>query len=83
MRYVDRNNNDISFDQFCRMTDDRVAVTQMDRCTVSTVWVGVDAGDGRIFETALLVGGDVEASERYATELDAVRGHLRWVERFS
>ena len=83
MRYVDRNNNDISFDQFCRMSDDRVAVTKMDRCTVSTVWVGVDAGDGRIFETAVIVGGDVEASERYRTELDAVKGHVRWVERFS
>jgi hypothetical protein len=80
MRYVDRNGNDISFDQFCRMTEARVAVTKMDRCTVSTVWVGVDAGDGRIFETAVIVGGDVEASERYRTELDAVKGHVRWVE---
>jgi hypothetical protein len=52
----------------------------MDRCTVSTVWVGVDAGDGRIFETAVIVGGDVEASQRYRTELDAVKGHVRWVE---
>ena len=59
MRYVDRNGNDISFDQFCRMTDERVAVTKMDRCTVSTVWVGVDAGDGRIFETAVIVVGGV------------------------
>ena len=83
MRYVDRNGNDISFDQFCRMTDERVAVTKMDRCTVSTVWVGVDAGDERIFETAVIVGGDVEACERYRTELDAVKGHVRWVEWFS
>ena len=83
MRYLDRNNNEVSFDQFCQILETRVAVTKLQECTVSTVWVGVDAGDGLIFETAILVGGDVRETARYVTELDAVRGHLRWVERYS
>ena len=83
MRYVDRNNSEVSFHQFCQSHDARVAVTKLKECTVSTMWLGVDAGDGLIFETAILVGGAVQETGRYATELDAVRGHLRWVERYS
>lgn len=83
MRYVDRDGNEITLDQFATEPSNRVAVSKLDSCTVSTIWTGLDVGDGLIFETALLVGGNVDYFERYATELDAVRGHLRWVERFS
>ena len=83
MRYLDRDGREITLDQFATEPCNRVAVTKLERCTVSTIWTGLDVGDGLIFETLIICGGEVEDSERYATELDAARGHLRWVGRYS
>lgn len=84
MRYRDRDGQPLTLKQWSeRLPDQRVALTQLPSCVVSTIWVGVDVGDGLIFETVVLRGGDVTDCERYATELEAVEGHLRCVRSLS
>jgi len=82
MTYRDRNGDDITFHEFCAEGRQyRVGWTKCAKAEVSTVWTGIDLGDGYIFETANFPEGDVV--ERYTTELDAIKGHLRWVEAMS
>jgi hypothetical protein len=84
MRYLDRDGQPLTLQQWTQqLSDERIAVTQLPSCIVSTIWVGVDVGDGLIFETVVLRGGDVTDCERYATELEAVEGHLRCVRSLS
>lgn len=63
----------------------RVARTDVGASCVSTVWLGLDCnftgiGAPVIFETMIFGGPSDEYQERYTTELDAMRGHLRIVE---
>ena len=84
MSYCSRDGHPLTLEQWTQLRPaERVALTELPGCVVSTLWVGVDVGDGLIFETVLLRGGEVDMFERYATELDAIKGHLRWVERYS
>ena len=69
-------------------TNTRVARTIVGDVTVSTVWLGLDHSDTSlsgpiIFET-MIFGDPWDLDiQRYETELDAVRGHLRAVDRIS
>lgn len=84
MRYADRDNVDITLDEFCQeQANNRVARTTIGDCTVSTVWTGVDSGDGLIFETLVISPRPIERQVRYATELDALAGHLECVRDLS
>lgn len=66
-------------------TERRVARTVVGDITVSTVWLGLDhdylTGVPVIFETMTFGEPWENEMERYSTELDAMRGHLRVVER--
>lgn len=84
MRYVDRDNNEITLQQWTDLqADRRVAVTEVNDCTVSTIWLGLDVGDEGIFETLIVRRSDTDfeviGSRRYPTEVDAVVGHLECV----
>lgn len=65
----------------------KVADTQTDDFSVSTVWDGINQnflGDGPplIFETlARGLGLDGDRTERYESAEEAWEGHQRWVER--
>ena len=80
MTYVDRDNEEITFDEFCEeWANRRVARTTIGDCTVSTVWTGIDTGDGFIFETLVMSAQQIERQVRYRTELEALAGHLECV----
>lgn len=53
--------------------------------SVSTIWLGLDHSLGRgpvkIFETLVTWKGENEAQQRYSTQKQAMKGHLKWVER--
>ena len=81
MRYVDRDNLDITLDEFCQeQANNRVARTTSGDFTVSTVWTGIDIGDGFIFETLVMSAQQIERQVRYRTELEALAGHMECVE---
>ncbi len=80
MRYADRDNLDITLDEFCQeQANHRVARTTIGDNTVSTVWTGIDTGDGFIFETLVMSPKQIERQLRYRTELEALAGHLECV----
>ncbi len=80
MRYADRDNLDITLDEFCaEQANHRVARTTINDNTVSTVWTGIDSGDGLIFETLVMSPQQIERQVRYRTELEALAGHLECV----
>ncbi len=84
MRYADRDNLDITLDDFCQeQANKRVARTTIGDCTVSTVWTGIDTGDGLIFETLVMSPRPIERQVRYATELEALAGHLECVKELT
>ena len=84
MRYMDRDNVEITFDEFCQeQPNHRVARTTIGDCTVSTVWTGIDAGDGFIFETLVMSAQQIERQVRYRTELEALAGHLECVKELT
>lgn len=84
----DRQGNSISMDEWSRRKDELV-VGKTDLpaadASVSTVWLGMDHGWGHgpplIFETMVFGGAFSESQERYSTEVEAVAGHRRWVDR--
>lgn len=87
--YFDRDGNPIDdaskWAEMRRRVGIRVAATTVGDARVSTVWLGLDhnydiVGDPIIFETMVFDGSEDGYCERYATELDAMRGHLRIVE---
>ena len=81
MRYADRDNVEIAFDEFCQeQPNHRVARTTIGDCIVSTVWTGIDTGDGFIFETLVMSAQQIERQVRYRTELEALAGHMECVE---
>jgi hypothetical protein len=76
--YKDRNN------RFC--TDRRIGRTIVGDVLVSTVWLsGIDHGWGDdpilLFETMTFGGRQDQCLQRYATEEEAMRGHLDVVDR--
>ena len=82
MTYKDRDGNEITLQQWTeRQKEDRVAWSGSRKGDIMTFWVGVDIGDGAIFETHLFPARVL--LQKYETELDAIKGHLRWVDRFS
>ncbi len=85
MRYVDRDNNEISFAEWTNeQVNRRVANTKInDRCRVSTIWLGVDSGDGLIFETMIEANNQIAKSRRYETEFNALYGHYECVREAS
>lgn len=66
-------------------TGKRVARTVVGEITVSTVWLGLDhdfnTGVPIIFETMTFGDPWNNEMERYSTEEDAIRGHLRVLDR--
>lgn len=85
--YCDRNGQPLTRDDFGRLFEDgKSRVVQQDTIGeffVSTVWLGIEHGDdeqGRplIFET--MVFPDERFVDRYATESEALAGHLRAIE---
>lgn len=68
-----------------RGSESRVARTVLGDIIVSTVWLGLDhqhfAGPPVIFETMTFGEPWNNEMERYSTEEDAMRGHLRVLER--
>lgn len=83
-RYYDRNGEPIDMMTWARSffeNDDakRVALTEHDGVSVSTVWLGLDHqyGDGPplIFETMIFGGDHDEYQWRYSTEAEALVGH--------
>ena len=57
----------------------RIALTQKDGVTVSTVWLGIDHSFGTgvplIFETMVFGGEFDQDMDRYATKEEALAGH--------
>lgn len=73
-------------DKFSKwQTDRRVGNTVVDDVTVSTVYLGLDHryGEGAplIFETMVFGGKWDQELDRYSTEEQAMRGHLRVLDR--
>jgi hypothetical protein len=66
----------------------RIGFAELDDCTVSTVWLGIDYGFGPtpqplIFETMVFPSGSFDDvyCQRYGTEADARAGHDAITER--
>lgn len=49
---------------------------------ISTVFLGVEHGNGMFFETALIYDGTCDIKQRYATAAEARRGHQHWLGLF-
>jgi len=90
--YYDRAGNPVaSLTDFLGMRpfidDCRVALDAVGDVEISTVWLGIDhsyqAGVGRplIFETMIFGGTHDGEQRRYATEEEALAGHVETVER--
>lgn len=87
MKFVDRNGDSITMEEFMeKMADNEyrfVEVTMIEKgsemCRVSTVWLGVDHdfddGVAQLFETMIFGGSHAGFERRYATELEALSGH--------
>lgn len=95
IRYRDRQGSPMDMRTWARALEDhslqRVAETTLpDGKWISTVWLGLDHqwGDGPplIFETMVFPDkahlNELEC-ERYSTEVEAVAGHARMVEKWS
>ncbi len=71
--------------EYCKAFGKRVMRTKIGDADVSTVWLGLDhsfrGGPPLIFETMIFGGEHDLWCTRYTTEEDAVRGHLRLIER--
>lgn len=85
--YYDRTGQPITMIEWSAQFDDdrRVAHTKVAGVEVSTLWIGIDHGDGmgppQIFET-MIFGGEYDGHQvRYATEEQAVDGHKHIVSR--
>lgn len=86
LNYYDRQGNPISMEDWSELLNDdkyqRVVKDTIGDVEVSTVWLGLNhAYDGNsihIFET-MIFGHDTEFCHRYATEEEAIRGHLKCV----
>lgn len=83
-RYYSRNGDPITCDQWAKAFGDeelhRVALTEIDNYTVSTVWLGLDHGFGNgpplIFETMIFGNGPLDQEQwRYSTLEEAQAGH--------
>lgn len=85
--YFDRDNKPIEFEEwrelmgvpaYCQLAHDSFGSVR-----VSTVWIGVDSGLGRIepriFETMIFGGAHHLDQWRYATEAEARAGHAEAV----
>jgi hypothetical protein len=59
----------------------RVALTKVGKQTVSTVFLGMEHGEGDFFETMVFPG--CEICERYPTREEALSGHERIVAALS
>lgn len=80
MIYYDRALNQVTLLEWAELLEDpayrRVALDKVADCTVSTVWLGIDHGDGMFFETMVFDGsGNDVLCQRYPTEAAAVEGH--------
>jgi hypothetical protein len=84
--------HDACAEAFRSMDTRQVAVSVVRGWRVSTCWIGVDHGPGQahggppvaIFETMVFrgaKGSESYATERYATEADALAGHERHCQR--
>lgn len=86
-RYFDREGNPIDVLDWARIAagDHTVGHTRVsDAVCVSTIWTGVRIGSVTpplIFETVVVGGWFDRQGEKYATEAEAVAGHMKWVER--
>lgn len=86
-RYFDKDGERIGLGTWARLTEDQkykvIARTRIGKRTVSTVWLGIDsATSGKIpmiFET--MVFPECEDWTRYATLVQAVKGHMATVAR--
>ena len=80
----DKQGESISFEKWTELLNDntyRVIGLTGGKIRVSTVWLGIrhgqnDKGAPLIFETMVFGGPDNGECVRYATEKEAVRGHL-------
>jgi hypothetical protein len=66
----------------------RVALTKLEHCRVSTVFLGInhrwgDDGPPLLFETMVFGGEHDEEMERYSTWDEAIAGHQKMVEKVS
>ena len=74
----------ITWARWFETADRHVRDTARDDVRVSTVFLGLNHGDGgrrELFETMLFVNGSSEACERYSTWDEAEAGHERWVKQ--
>ncbi len=88
----DKEGKPIDFLTWAKLFEDLdykvVRMTELQNCSVSTVWLGLDhrfGGSGKplIFETMVFVGDfDEDYCERYETLEEAVEGHERAVDRY-
>jgi len=82
--YYDMDGSPLTLEEWARLFDDtdrrRIGLDHIGVATISTVWIGLDMGVGRIFET-LVTGGDYDGYERrYRTMDEAAAGHGEMVE---
>ena len=80
--YYDRDGNEIELDEWCaKLANNRVARTTIGDVEVSTVWVGLCHNTYRlVFETLIFGGPHAGETNRYSSELDALKGHIATVE---
>jgi hypothetical protein len=83
--FYDRSGKPMTRDEWARAFEDSVgrivAKSRLGDVEVSTVWLGLDhsfgAGPPLIFETMIFGGARDQEQYRYATEDEALAGHLR------
>lgn len=93
MSYYDKAGKPLSFDEFAALKYDangdisdyaRIAYDQLEHCALSTVWLGLNHsftdGPPILFESMIFGGPHDGDMRRYATEDDALAGHLHAVD---
>jgi hypothetical protein len=92
--FYDKKGRPISLREYHRLKYEqpgyyRIGDNQVGETRVLTVWLGLDHrfnpmdGDGPpiLFETKVFGGPDDQKPERYTSEVAALAGHDRWVDR--
>jgi hypothetical protein len=83
MRYFDIAGLPISLEYWAILFEDTeyrtVGRWENDEILISTVWMGLDAGHGLIFETMVFSAEGEVIQSRYRTFEEAQRGHIETV----
>jgi len=95
--YYDKQGNEISTMEFCKLFENaEYKILKKDKLSngdvVSTVWLGIDHSfvmnephTPLIFETMIFSDNEEYDNdyEKYSTEEEAIKGHKRFVEKYS